>query len=599
MDLEVISVDNDNYFDDTNYYENDPDNSSYDERYEVASTLNEMLEVDILDLEEPNHDIGVAEAWPTFRYDGQHVNDILIPSNLSWDFGSKILISGSMACGKTSFGIDYANHITTQTKENALYLTSRFSAREQVKKRVSKNVDVRNYHTLIKGHDFWEGKGNGLYFTGRSCLDNYHYIVVDDCHCFFSDSSFILYSDMVLDYLLNKCGHAVVVFLTSCPRIFIDYLYSNNLRISCHYNFISTFPYQHFKCWNHEKDILELLAQLPKDEKALCFCNDKQAEKWENKLVSKYGIQADTIARIESYEYDEDDYISKTNESVQEIISSNQFSAKILFVANTAISYGINIFDDTVMHIIVDKVDPDYAYNVIGRRRITKGGTIPNLYVRQRPLAYHLMKLKKNKGIIELYRNDFKSFFHKNKRKNIDNIIYPLPFSDNNAPIVEYIVNRVAEQAIESNIAYYEYILSQGELSLAKQIGYCLSALSITSFGSYVTSQESQEASIELIAHLEMLLGKKLFEEDIRDIAVILRKVMREQIKRIDKDGINNCFCKKRIPFKLVSDERYRTKVIGEDGKPHSRRYSELERNAQYVMPPTPPILQNSSRTNL
>lgn len=591
----MYAVDNNNYFGNTNWDDNNPDSFSYDELYENAEISSEMLMSDILAFEASEQE---EEAWPTFTYTEQRVTDILIPAQLSWGSGSKILISGSMSCGKTSFAIDYLNHVTAQTKEKVLYLTSRFGAREQVKKHISTNVDVRNYRTLIKGSSYWKDKGQGIYFTGRSCLDDYKYIIVDDFHCIFSDSSFIGYTDMLLNYLLHKCSHAVVVFLTSYPRIFNDYLNSNNLQICCHYQFILTSPYQHFKCWSREKDILEVLSQLPADEKALCFCTKDQAEKWKNSLIKEYKIPDGNIACIVSkviQDEDEDDKTLKIDPIVKEIINDSKFSSQILFVTNSAISYGINIFDEAVMHIIVDKADPDYACNVIGRRRITKGGTIPNLYVRQRSLSYHLRELKKDRGIIELYRNDFKSFFHKYKRRNIDELIYPLPRFDSDAPIVEYIVNKVTEQVIESNIAYYEYILSQGELNLAKEIGYCLSSLSITPFGSYVTLQESQQAKIELIAYLETLLGKKLFKEDIPDITAILRKVMREPIKRTDKDGINKCFVKKTIPFQLVWDEKYRVNVLGKDGKTHSKRYSLLEKN---VLLSTPPVIPIPPKTN-
>lgn len=202
------------------------------------------------------------------------------------------------------------------------------------------------------------------------------------------------------------------------------------------------------------------------------------------------------------------------------------------------------------------------------------------------------------KSIVKLFRNNFKSFLYTYCQQKIGNIIYPLHISDSH-PIVEYVVNKVAEQTIESNINYYQAILSQGELSLATEIGHRVAPVSIIPLGDYVTFEESQTAKIELIQHLESLLGEKLFENDIQEIAVKLQTVMREQKPRKHKDKINDCFRDNLIPFKLLYDENFRIKVSDEDGKEYLRRYSLLEKTEQHsVLLSVPPVAPRPTEIN-
>lgn len=324
-----------------------------------------------------------TKSSPKFSVDlilqeGQYLADILTEDVIrQWKRGHKVLITANTGAGKTYFVMHTLYKMLKAplpsgktTPRSMLFLTNRVTLREQLINLYGNEVDdvvtFMNYQSLI----------NYIKFQKEKIHDRFDLIVADECHWFFTDSTFANGTDIPLKYLITECDKSSIVFLSATSRILEEYFEQNYKdKLNFKYRIMNPYVFSEYYYWSDQEVIKKLLLELPKDEKAIFFC---KSIKTALLLHNSFPDNSSLICSPRNKKYGELCDVD-TLESLQK---SEKFEKQILFTTSI-IENGINICDPALKHIIVDLYDFDSIIQCLGRRRVKPGETPPFIYVRQ------------------------------------------------------------------------------------------------------------------------------------------------------------------------------------------------------------------------
>lgn len=292
------------------------------------------------------------------------INEIIGQEYQQWLKGDLILITSGTGTGKSTFIQNILNDFCIKTKSNILYLTNRDILKEQIKTNLTKinTITVLNYQKIE------------AYILNNIRLDNYDYIVMDEAHYFFTDSSFNMKTNLFFNKMIND-NSICKIMMTATPKILLFHMKQHNIKINYTYKLKTDYNYlNEIIAFNDYESMDSIIKDIPQDEQIILFTTAKKALE-----VSKKYKGAFLCSKHNEQYYNK--YVKNTDNEIelQNIIENGYFNNHLL-CTTTALDNGINIKENTpIKHIIIDILDKDIFIQCLGRKRVAEGEKI-NLY---------------------------------------------------------------------------------------------------------------------------------------------------------------------------------------------------------------------------
>lgn len=356
-----------------------------------------------------------------------------------------VLISAPTGSGKNYMVTHDLREYAKKLSRHILYISNRIALDNQQKKDLAKltrvdydrsptyfvecdyeavfdNVTVITYNRLL--HKFYNLNENAAWFNA------FDYVVIDECHFFYSDSYFNAYTDIILQNITERFSRAIRIYMSATFEDVIQPIFwyewrsqmtdenrLDYLEYFCRKNpFAYMFPrdFSHYRvkffdtleediipmtCSNLNPEYKSLIFITDKDEgKQLCQCLQETFKKLkEDKLKSVFGDKYNNMREVIIEETDLDDkarsmfaYLdsdsrhnpsSESKKTWDAILETGKLPCKVLFTTSV-LDNGFSIKDDKVENIIICTDDKTEFLQELGRRRIMKDGEIINLYIR-------------------------------------------------------------------------------------------------------------------------------------------------------------------------------------------------------------------------
>lgn len=166
----------------------------------------------------------------------KRISDIITKEEVSkWKIGSNILVAAPMGAGKSYFCKNTLYELAKEVNGKILMLIHRSNCVEQFKYEIERDgkadvIDVRTYQSLEYG---------SLHNTKNQInLSDYKYIVSDEFHYFFNDSSFNNKTAISFQMIMNSTD-TIHIFMSATgehmTRYMEKYIKENNLKEAIEY----------------------------------------------------------------------------------------------------------------------------------------------------------------------------------------------------------------------------------------------------------------------------------------------------------------------------------------------------------------------------
>lgn len=388
-------------------------------------------------------------------------------------------------------------------------------------------------------------------------FDNYDYVVNDESHYFFTDSSFNIKTDLFFKRML-KNNDICKILLTATPRILEYYLKSNKISIDNKYELPTDYSYiRNIIAFSTYESIDSIIEDIPQNEQILLFTSAKKALE-----ISKKYNGAFICSQYNQY-YDKYVKDTENEEERTNIIENGEFKNHLL-CTTTALDNGINIKEGApVKHIIIDVFDPDEFIQCLGRKRIGKGETI-NLYFYNykdnRRINGFKSKiansLERADYLLEHGQEEYVKHKFKNERFTDTRIIDDILNTDNS---IKKVVNECMYTKYHADLIIYNSILSKKSKDNYKNI--IAAALRVDE--NSISELEATEEKMSLEQVLEELVGKKLYKEEQKELIEFID--LRQNGKQLKSPiSFNASFKEQNIAYIIQVPER---KPYRENGK--------------------------------
>lgn len=493
----------------------------------------------------------------------KYISDVIKTDYENWSQNQVVFISAPTGSGKTTFVLKNLIEYAVSKQQKILYLVNRTILKEHIQKKI--NLDVMRKLRSKKLIDLNDSVNNiievELYQTIElKCKDNpqylndtnskYDYIIADECHYFFADSTFNTYTQLSYDWIINK-KNSILIFMSATidrieKKIRMDICHEiegekeTETRFSMYYENDPDKNYdikRTAKKYDAEGDysylnwiILEKIEDIigrVKSEggKWLIFVDSIKKEKEIDRLLNDPGIVSKFID-AKSRNCDE------LSETVNSIVKLEKFEQQVV-VATSVMDNGISIKDMELRNIIIMADVPEEFIQMLGRKRRFSDSEKLDVYI-----------LRRTQGEFE------------KRRKEVENHI----------EFIEHFLQH-RERILESIMRYrlsYEYardtcFVKQGKLELnqlaAEQFDYLLEHYEkiINRFendgGNAFISEQMEwlkvENAEELSRSLTMSLKEKICEVldkyINKDLTVEEKIEMRELIRWDLKKCLESC----------------------------------------------------------
>ena len=414
----------------------------------------------------------------------EQISNKVTPQVISqWKLGDKILITAQTGSGKTHM---VKTSLLDYCKENnykMLLFSNRTILKGQNEEAMGQeaNISLINYQTIEEGivnrnEDF-------DYY-----IDRYKVIVFDEIHHVFMDSEFNRRTDVFMELFSKDYPDKILIFMTATPELILDLkpVFNHTYTTKKDYNYIEKVLF-----YNRINTPESIIQNIPPDEKVIYFSSDAQEA---YNLTQKFDNAAFVCSDNHSlYKY-------SSNKTVDEIIRQQYFEARILCTTKV-LDNGVNIFDASVKHVIIDMLDLTSFIQCLGRRRLTSKDDKIKLYVKnyhQGSLQYSLMitkkKIEKAQELDTLGESQFQRLYWK---EDIDDIV------DNNF------------QVNKAKYHYYDYKRRWLEKIRKIKDGYKLDVLRTLNLPEEkMGNADNEYEKLGMKEYLKSLRNTKLFKED-------------------------------------------------------------------------------------
>lgn len=344
----------------------------------------------------------------------------------NWRKGDVVKILAQTGTGKTHF---IKNILVPYMKssECMLIVANRINLKRQLKKdlllycgkeipedlEILDKISTIGNVTILSYQQIAELKKGKKYELNELNLDNYHYIICDECQFFFSDASFNNKCYFAWQELVQvRHENTIKIFINATMEeveqtidMAVDKIHEaefdkGNMCNVFKYSTNIDYSYLDIKYFRKIKDIAILIKNDASNEKWLVFVSNKDdADYIENYLKGKKTVSVIT----------KDTKIDK-NKDLQSIITQNKFECDVL-VRTKAMDNGINIEDDLVRNVVIMAWDKVSFIQELGRVRIDiNNATTINLYIPTRSWSSFNTRIKKQyeyrEELLELYSRE-------------------------------------------------------------------------------------------------------------------------------------------------------------------------------------------------
>lgn len=430
------------------------------------------------------------------------VSDVIGNDYREWNNGDIITIQAQTGTGKTFFITGNKNKeglIDKIESKSLLYLCNRVELKRQVKldllkkfdeiesilaDKDSKEIKEINYNsrkiiidynkldkikeiknvTVISYHKIANKELDKIYYDKDFTLNDFDYIVCDECHFSLIDPDFNNKTDLVFFKTIRAYyPNSIRIFISATmDEVYrpIKAAYENikehidsNIKFY-EYSTNTDYSYINAKYFKDIKDITNLIKNNKTDEKWLIFVTSKDEGKQLKELLNNNNITSEFI------------HANSISEEKKNISSKGEFTCKVL-ITTKCLDNGVNIIDREVKNVIINAFDKTTFIQELGRIRIDIENAreinlfIPTLKINNFQGKIRLYEKKKDQvKLFETDRNRFRRIYDRDHDKIYKDLIY----LENG----EYKYNNLGNSKLRSdiNFAYKMQALFKGGIEM-------------------------------------------------------------------------------------------------------------------------------------
>jgi hypothetical protein len=370
----------------------------------------------------------------------KYLSHIIKDEHKSWRAGDIILISAATGSGKSHFILYDLLEYAMEQRKRILYLVNRRILKKQLLQELkddvavalSKNpafgrytvkefIDIRTYQSLEME----------LAKTGCLQIQNqfYDYVIYDEAHYFYADSTFNTYTQLSYDWLRIYFDKAIQIFMSATieamedkicsalptglycvtgrqPSIVKKCLVPIKTRIKPTYVMQPDYSYLHLKFFNSDGELVEIVRDNVQkyNQKWLIFVdNIDRGRRIEKTLKDPEDDNIDSIDAVfidASYQESEE-----ALESV-EIISKYKKVSNDVIISTAVMDNGISIHDNSLKNIVIMADTKEEFIQMLGRKRQFYEDV--NLYICPYNEEYFENRLNQIKKTLRYYEDEGK-----------------------------------------------------------------------------------------------------------------------------------------------------------------------------------------------
>jgi hypothetical protein len=299
----------------------------------------------------------------------KYISDIITIDEIEkWEPGNRILIESQTGSGKSEFVKNNLYEYAKLNNKKILLMSNRNLLKNQ-------NLEeIGNKSDNIKAHNYQEFEARVLHGLDlQELFEPYDYIVYDECHYFYSDSSFNKNTDILISPIKDTPKDKIFLFITATPQALLDYQrnYDFRYKLSYDYSYIKNIYF-----YNRPKNTLpiveSIIRTIPENEKILYFGSSAK----DNLRLAKLVENSSFICSSGNELYEESE-----NSTIEEIVKLSKFNKRVLF-STKLLDNGVNIKDESLKHIFLDMSDIVTFLQCLGRKRVLNENDTISLYVR-------------------------------------------------------------------------------------------------------------------------------------------------------------------------------------------------------------------------
>ena len=492
----------------------------------------------------------------------------------NWKPGNDVLISAPMGAGKSYFCKNPLYDIAKEISGKILMLIHRSNCVDQFKYELETDgktdiIDVLTYQSLEyrKLHNS----------NNQIDLSIYAYIVCDEFHYFFNDSSFNNKTAVSFQMIMNNTN-AVHIFMSATGehmrRYMRKYLKDNGMEKPIEYEVPFDFSFIKDLVFFHKDTTLEELIKdgVEKGGKGIFFI--QSAEK-AYKLYSKYKEHCVFNCSANNNRYYE--YVDK--EKIKNILINERFEEQFL-ITTSCFDAGINIIDRDVKHIVIDIVDIGSLIQCMGRKRIQDENDKIHVYIKvinNQKLAGLKRSMEQKVQMADYYRKSgysMEKLIEKYPMQNdVNNILYDDLTYDEEGNIIPNSYTKVINELMyfkrKEDIAEYSLMLEK-----YGKFGYCKYLAIKFGFynketGNYMYSTLMEDHELE--DYLEKMVTDDTVMLQLRDRSELIKKINAKQDGKLLKKAatLNQVLEERELDYRIKEFEttRWYTDINGQKKK--------------------------------
>ena len=493
-----------------------------------------------------------------------------------WKPRDNILIASPMGAGKSYFCKNTLYDMAKSVNGKILMLIHRSNCVEQFQYEIEADgkvdvIEVITYQSL---------EYSVLHNTNKFDLSKYMFVVCDEFHYFFNDSSFNNKTAISFNMIMSNT-ESVHVFMSATgdhmARYMRKYIKDNGLEKAIEYEIPFDFSFiQQLTFFHKDKTMEEFLKEgVAKGDKGIFFI--QSAEK-AYKLYSKYKKYCVFNCSANNRKYYE--YVDRNK--IKDILINQRFNEQFL-ITTSCFDAGINIIDTDVEHIVIDIVDIGSLIQCIGRKRIQNEDDKLNIYIKiinNQKLAGLKRTMEKKIEMADFYMDNGYSvdkLIEKYPMQNdINNILYDdLVYDQNGNVIPNSYTKRINEPMYfkkKEDIADYSIMLKKFDT-----FGYCKYLALMFGFYDEGTGRFTYRMineDYELNSYLQKMVKDEVVLLQLKDRSELIKKINAKQDGKLLKkaDTLNKILEEREIDYRIKEFETTRN-YTDENGNKKKKKY--------------------------
>lgn len=440
------------------------------------------------------------------------VSELIGNDYKNWNNEFVILDCGT-GCGKSYFCVHVLGNYAKLQRKKILYLCNRRKLRNQiyddVKRSGLRNVIYVTTYQLLQ-QSIQEGKK----------LNNYDYIVADECHYFTTDATFNDYTDVSYNYIMKQ-KQSVILFVSATAKTYFRYLLdTNKVKKKNYYRLDKDYSYVDKVYYYQGEELISIIDDILKNEK-------------DSKIVVFCNVGSRIIDMSKVYKDKAHYYCSKSTKDakLRELCGWNEnkpdncikyysdelttFEKRILFTTSV-LDNGVDLKDERIKHIFTEIIDIDTMIQSLGRKRHLEGkDDTCTFYIREyqkKGIQGFINQTKWQLDPVKLYKEDYQKFYEeygngkKRWRLQKNKIFYSF-FKE----------NKIVGQVKINECKYRKYSQDYNTFSLMKEIGH-IQYLELMLAEELVDKSETIIVNVKqmdlFLEFLKSLEGKQLYQND-------------------------------------------------------------------------------------